>query len=258
LTSLVELQEMICNKPGFDNNSNINNNNSENKDGNTSRSIETIKHDEKIIPQTKNSEMKNIEVNINSETLKTQIADLKISSQIQESEISIPKIEGYFVLNGKISLIDSEHNLWHLTKCHKYEIEKNETTCLDKEKFLSEFLIKYQNISISKRDDSRKNTLAISEIKTEEYYTKNCVEIENEEKNEYIKQNKSNFDSLNLNNMTTHCTQRYSDKNYDSLGFNHNDQEMKLDKRLDEEIIDESDLDLNLENNESLILSESN
>ena len=169
--------------------------------------------------------------------LNKHFADITI---VEGERNVIPKIERYFVLNGKISLVDSENNLWHLTKCNKYKQAKKESN-LEGEKFLNEFLEIYQ------RNSNNKQNVANT----------GCDQNENE-KNILKKNNNSNFDSVNHYNMTTIGTNQNSEKNYDSLVLD-NEVDIKFQNKIDHfnEGSSQSDLVLKLDNNESLILSDS-
>lgn len=59
----------------------------------------------------------------------------------------LPNIEQFFVFKNKISLVDSEKNLWHLKKCKKFEefTKKNAHSYKNKEDNLFAFLEYYQN-----------------------------------------------------------------------------------------------------------------
>lgn len=208
---------------------------------------------------------KDFSININDNSnYNTQIENKNINTY-PKAVVTIPNIERYFVLNGKISLVDSEYNLWHMTRCNKYENAKKNTIIEDNEKFLSKFLPDYYKMSNQEEKNLAQKKEVITEVQTLALDTdtihtnQSIISSQKQEEDPFTisaKQNKSQYDSYMMNNLTTMNSNRNSERNYNTLGFN-NDTQIKIDSKDDETISDDSELNLNLGNSSSLILSES-
>lgn len=77
---------------------------------------------------------------------------VKKKNSINKSE-SLPSIEQYFILNNKFQLVDSDRNLWHMKKCQKFEVfkEQNKNNFSSAEDVLKAFVDMYD----SKSDDDK-------------------------------------------------------------------------------------------------------
>ena len=91
-------------------------------------------------------------------SLKKQIEESKLSEQLKKDKKnkrekikkteSLPNIEQYFILNNKFQLVDSDKNLWHMTKCLKFqEFKKNfeGNDNISSDDILKEFIERYES-----------------------------------------------------------------------------------------------------------------
>lgn len=77
--------------------------------------------------------------------------DLDNLANIPDSN-ELPKVDTYFVYNGKMFLVDQDKAVWHLKKCSKFQTfsEMNKNNYKSKEANLDAFLKYYQGIKSEK------------------------------------------------------------------------------------------------------------
>jgi hypothetical protein len=187
------------------------------------------------------SESNNINLKTENKLNTSSLQNLTNTNNLNDSNtnniMNIPNIEQFFTFNGKISLVDSDKNLWHLTKCKKYDkFVTNNINSGSKEDILYAFLEYYQNLPKNKVNS---NTNTNSKV------TSSVIESNNIEKEKYIQ--------TSLHNLTTQHSE-YNDKIKITDNLEEDDFVVDVDCINDNS---ENENHINENKNESLILSES-
>lgn len=105
--------------------------------------------------------------------LKNNIKKLKLSKKVKkrekiENSATFPNILKYFIYNNKYKLVDSNKNLWHLTKCLKFQefkekyIESNSS--FDQDDILEKYLDKLKENEIDLNETKDEILLNLSYI----------------------------------------------------------------------------------------------
>ena len=149
----------------------------------------------------------------------------KKRDKIEKTE-SLPNIEQYFILNNKFQLVDSDKNLWHMTKCLKFQEFKKKyvgNNNISSDDILKEFVDIY---------DSK-----IEEDKSEENDYLDALNMSANESEDYEQKKNENKYLPPLPNMGNN-----SKKNYGNKNENNNKNNIM--------IINNSDIQINIDENE--------
>ena len=149
----------------------------------------------------------------------------KKRDKIKKTE-SLPNIEQYFILNNKFQLVDSDKNLWHMTKCLKFQ----------------EFKKKYEGNNNISSDDILKEFVdiydsKIEEDKSEENDYLDALNMSANESEDYEQKKNENKYLPPLPNVGNNLKKNYGNKN-------ENDNKNNI------MIINNSDIQINIDENE--------
>lgn len=121
--------------------------------------ITLIEFQNKVQVEDESQQVENNANNLNdtnSEAVKT------LNTSIKQTEMVMPNIEQFFILNNKFQLVDSEKNLFHMKRCKKFEYFKHKegSNFNNPEEILGAFLEIYQN-QIKNKDDKANAVIKI-------------------------------------------------------------------------------------------------
>lgn len=161
-----------------------------------------IKEDNQI--KRENSQEINIDLNKKKEELtkpeKQEIDDSSDNENNEANMSNLPPIDYFFKLNGKIILVDTDKNLWHLKKCREYDEYKKKwgNSYQTKDELFDAFIEYYQNMELENQDNENiaNNENFLGEINNQDNQIHSNINTEANH-NEHIIGNINNNEEIN-------------------------------------------------------------